>query len=259
MKVIDLNADIGEAVTPEGRQAEADILRFVSSANIACGGHAGTVETMRATIRAAKANGVNIGAHPAYPDKENFGRKSMRLGDDISPVKLRDSLRDQIVMLSEIAADEGVALTYVKPHGALYNDAINSAAHAGLITRVIADIDPELMFMGGPNSEMGRAAQHQGLKFVAEGFIDRRYTDDGHLQSRTESGAVIRDQDARMTQALSLVTDQSVTTATGQKLRIIAQSLCLHGDSAGAVETARLARETIEAAGIKIRAFADVA
>lgn len=258
MKFMDLNADIGEATTPEGQQAEADILNYVSSANIACGGHAGTPETMRTTVRAAKACGVNIGAHPGYPDKENFGRTSMTLGKDIDPKYLRDSLREQILSLAQIASEEGMRLTYVKPHGAAYNDSVTSPEHADLIASVIADIDPSLIFMGGPNSEMGKAAKAHGLKFVPEGFIDRRYTDAGHLQSRAIDGAVITKQSARMAQAEALVTTQTVVTASGTSLKIDARSLCLHGDSAGAVETARLARKTIEAAGVKIKAFTHV-
>lgn len=258
MEFIDLNADIGEAVTPEGQQAEADILRYVSSANIACGGHAGDVETMRATVRAAIANGVNIGAHPGYPDKAHFGRRTLKLGTDIEAGTLRQSLTQQINALMDIANEEGATVSYVKPHGALYNDAVNSPELATLIAEVISDIDSHLIFMGGPNSEMGRAAEHAGLKFISEGFIDRRYTDAGHLQSRAIDGAVISDQSTRMEQARGLVTQQTVRTASGSALKIKAQSLCLHGDSAGAVETARLARETIEAAGVKIKAFVDV-
>lgn len=258
MKFIDLNADIGEATSAVGQKAEADILTHVSSANIACGGHAGTVDTMRATVRAAKLRGVNVGAHPGYPDFDNFGRKPMALGTDIAPETLRESLRSQIIALAEIAADEGMALTYVKPHGAAYNDAVGSVQHANIIAEVIAGIDPKLIFMGGPNSEMGNAAKRYGLEFIAEGFIDRRYTDDGHLQSRAIEGAVITDQSTRMAQAKSLVTTRSVTTASGANLKIEARSLCLHGDSAGAVETARLARETIEAAGVTVRAFTHV-
>jgi len=257
MKFIDLNADIGEANTPESHQAEADILKYVSSANIACGGHAGTRETMRVTVREAKAQGVNIGAHPGYPDKVNFGRKSMRLNSDIAPDTLRNSLREQIITLAEIASDEGMALTYVKPHGAAYNDAVTNEDHANLIADVIAKIDSNLIFMGGPNSAMGKAAEAHGLEFISEGFIDRRYTDEGHLQSRAIDGAIITNQSDRMSQAKSLVTSQTVHTASGNILNISARSLCLHGDSAGAVETARLARETIEATGVKIRAFTD--
>lgn len=258
MKVIDLNADIGEADNPEWERAELGILNYVSSVNIACGGHAGDEASMRKTIKAAKAKGVVIGAHPAYPDRGNFGRRSLKLGEDIDAEVLRGALKDQIAKLMEIAADENVVVAYVKPHGALYNDAVKNRELADLISDVVADFGEEVMYLGGPNSCMEASAKARGLTFVREGFIDRRYTDDGHLQSRTIEGAVIKDQETRMAQARSLVMSGSVETASGNGLKINARSLCLHGDSDAAVETARLARREIEACGVTIRAFADV-
>jgi len=258
MKTIDLNADLGEADNAEWVVSEREMLRYISSANIACGGHAGTEKSMRDMARGAKANGVVIGAHPAYPDKANFGRRSLTLGEDISALKLKAAMTKQIIRLAEIAAEEGTFISYVKPHGALYNDAVSDPEKADLIAEVIAAIDPSLLFMGGPNSEMGKAAKRQNLTFIAEGFIDRRYTDDGHLQSRAIDGAVIKDQNARLAQARQLVTSQTVKTASGKTITIPAKTLCLHGDSAGAVETARLARDAIEAAGIRIKSFIHV-
>jgi len=256
MRLIDLNADLGEADNVVWARNEAEMLLYISSANIACGGHAGTEKSMRYMVRGARDNSVVIGAHPSYPDKAHFGRKSMSLGKDISVEALKASLMEQITTLAEIAAEEEMFVSYVKPHGALYNDAVADAEKADLIAEVIATIDPKLIFMGGPNSEMGKAAKRHKLKFIAEGFIDRRYTDDGHLQSRSIDGAVIKDQKARLIQAKKLVTLQSVTTAAGKELPIDVKTLCLHGDSAGAVETARLVRREIEAAGVKIKAFA---
>ncbi|MEP3890002.1 MAG: 5-oxoprolinase subunit PxpA [Hellea sp.] len=255
MRSIDLNADLGEADNASWAAAESEMLRYISSANIACGGHAGTEKSMRHMVRGAKQHGVVIGAHPSYPDKAHFGRKSMTLGTDIIEDDLKTSLLEQITTLAEIAAEEEAFIAYVKPHGALYNDAVKDAATANLIAEVIAAIDPKLIFMGGPNCEMGLAAKRHKLKFIAEGFIDRRYTDDGHLQSRAIEGAVIESQKARLIQAKKLVTLGRVTTASGQELPIAVKTLCLHGDSAGAVETARLARREIEAAGVKIKAF----
>jgi UPF0271 protein len=258
MKSIDLNADLGEADNADWALNEAKMLLYISSANIACGGHAGTEKSMRHIVRGAKENGVVIGAHPSYPDKVHFGRKPMRLGEDIMAEDLKSSLLEQITTLAEIAAEEDMFISYVKPHGALYNDAVTDAKKANLIAEVIAAIDPRLIFMGGPNSEMGKAAKRHNLKFIAEGFIDRRYTDAGHLQTRSIDGAVIKDQKSRLIQAKKLVTMKSVTTASGKELLLEVKTLCLHGDSAGAVETARLARREIEAAGVKIKAFARV-
>ena len=256
MKTIDLNADIGEADTPEWAASEAAIVSAISSANIACGGHAGDAASMRLTVRNAKAAGVTIGAHPAYPDRANFGRTSLVLGQDIDPKTLADTLRAQILELNEICEAERVTLAYVKPHGALYNDSVFDAQKADLIASVIAGLDLDLAFLGGPNSQMGRAATDHGLHFVAEGFIDRRYTDDGHLLSRKIDGAVIKDQTERLNQARSLATSGKVETHSGKTLILQTGSLCVHGDSAGAVETAQQARAAIEAEGLKIKAFA---
>ncbi len=256
MKSIDLNADIGEADTPEWAASEAAIVSAISSANIACGGHAGDAASMRLTVRNAKAAGVTIGAHPAYPDRANFGRRSLVLGEDIDAKTLADTLRSQIMDLVEICTAEGISLAYVKPHGALYNDSVFDAQKAHLIASVIADIDPSLTFLGGPNSQMGLAAADHSLRFVAEGFIDRRYTDDGHLLSRTIDGAVIKDQAERLGQAVALATTGHVRTHLGKTLTLKTGSLCVHGDSAGAVETARQARAAIEAEGLTIKAFA---
>jgi len=256
VKTIDLNADIGEADNPDWAWAEAQVIMAISSANIACGGHAGDVDTMRTTVKACKDNGVTIGAHPAYPDRENFGRKSLTLGQDITASALRRSLTRQIVGLAEIAADYNMRITYVKPHGALYNDAVKDMEKAQIIAQVIRDIDPSLTLLGGPNSCMKRAAEDAGISFIAEGFIDRRYTDDGHLQSRAEDGAVIKSPEARMSQVISLAKNSEVETTTGARLNIEARSLCLHGDSSQAVETAWQARRAIEGLGIKIKPFA---
>ena len=256
MKTIDLNADIGEADTPEWAASEAAIVSAISSANIACGGHAGDAASMRLTVRNAKAAGVTIGAHPAYPDRVNFGRRSLVLGQDIDAKALADSLRAQIMNLVEICTTEGIALAYVKPHGALYNDSVFDTQKADLIASVIAELNLDLTFLGGPNSQMERAAADHKLHFVAEGFIDRRYTDDGHLLSRKIDGAVIKDQTDRLNQARSLATTGQVQTHSGKMLTLKTGSLCVHGDSAGAVETAQQARAAIEAEGLIIKAFA---
>lgn len=256
MKTIDLNADIGEADTPEWAQSESEIVTEISSANIACGGHAGDTASMRRTVRNAKTEGVTIGAHPAYPDRANFGRMSLIIGEDIDAKVLAESLRTQILDLAEICDAQDTQIKYVKPHGALYNDAVFDDYKAKLISEMIAKLNMDLAFLGGPNSEMAQAAKEFDLRFFAEGFIDRRYTDDGHLLSRKIDGAVIKDQDERLAQAQSLATTGNVQTASGKTLNLQPRSLCVHGDSAGAVETARKARAAIEATGLTIKAFA---
>jgi UPF0271 protein len=252
---MDLNADIGEADNPDWAKAEAQIMGTITSANIACGGHAGDETTMRETVRAAKAYNVVIGAHPAYPDRKNFGRYSLELGKDITEDALERALTEQIVTLCEIAAEEGMHVSYVKPHGALYNDAIRDKKKASLIVKVISGLDMKLALLGGPQSEMMQASQETGITFIAEGFIDRRYTDDGHLLSRKFEGAVLATDEERIAQALSLAQTQTVTTNTQTVLDIKARSLCVHGDSAGAAQTALKARKALEKANITIRPF----
>ena len=256
MKSIDLNADIGEADNPEWRASETAILSTVTSANIACGGHAGDKSSMAFTAEHALENNVTIGAHPAYPDRKNFGRLSLKLGEDIQPKALKEALRVQILDLIEITTRLGGTVKYIKPHGALYNDAIFDDYKAKLIGEVIAKLDLQLSLLGGPNSEMEKAAKMFELGFTSEGFIDRRYTDDGHLLSRKIDGAVIKDQMERIEQAKSLALSGQVTTHSGQILKLKPNSLCVHGDSAGAVKTALEAREALENSGLKIRAFA---
>ncbi len=252
MRMIDLNADIGEASTPEWAASEAAILTHISSANIACGGHAGDEDRMRLTVHGARANGVSIGAHPGYPDRKNFGRLELELGRDIEPNTLSESLYVQISTLLDIADGE---VKYVKPHGALYNQAVRQEKLAALIGDVLIRLNMGLTWLGGPKSEMMTAAKARNIPFVFEAFIDRQYDDHGHLVPRSLDGAVIDGNDARIMQALSLAKDQRVTTRSGGDLSISPGSLCVHGDSAGAVETARLARTAIEQAGLNICAF----
>ncbi len=254
-KTIDLNVDIGEAEDEAGIASECAILQFVSSASIACGGHRGDEQSMARMVAHARHHRVQIGAHPSYPDREGFGRISQRLDVDIDTGELSASLLQQIMRLAIIAARGGEYIYYVKPHGALYNDAVNSRPHADLIASVIALLDKRLGFMGAPNSEMEKAAKRFDLRFIPEGFIDRRYTDDGHLQSRTIDGAVIEGIDARMAQLRALITDGRVTTASGKTLLIKCESLCLHGDSADVLLTAKRAHGTIAEAGMAVRAF----
>jgi len=229
---IDLNADLGE-----GDPYDRELLRIVSSCNIACGGHAGDAETMRRTVLSALENDVSIGAHPAYPDCEGFGRCSGFLSGE----KLFNSLVDQIKALSLVAAEAGATLTHVKPHGALYNDAVNSRELADLIAKAISATVPGAAFVGLPESELQEAAVDHELTFVAEGFIDRAYQDNGQLVPRSEPGAVHKSLELVLPQAVSLV---------GK-----VDTLCVHGDTPGAAEAAAAVRAELEKQGVAIRAF----
>ena len=249
---IDLNADLGEAESPQGRAWEREILTYVSSANLACGGHAGSPEIMAEMCTLAKARGVAIGAHPAYADRANFGRTSKQLGVDILSRDLTESLMAQIVTLSEIACDADHPITYVKPHGALYNDTAAQPALAHLICDIVKAIDPRLAVMGFPGGNMQSAAQQTGLRFISEAFIDRAYVEDGTLVPRSQDGAVLSDQTDRMAQMKSLVFERRVKTHSGAFIDLAAQSLCLHGDSAGALETAKAVRAHLDQNSVKV-------
>jgi UPF0271 protein len=181
MAEIDLNADLGE-----GGACDEELLRVVSSCNVACGGHAGDAESMGLTVRSAIANGVAVGAHPAYPDREGFGRESGFMTGDA----LYESLTEQVSELADIAAHLGARLTHVKPHGALYNDALRDGTLADVIARVTAEAPGEPAFVGMANTELEFAAKRHGLTFIAEAFVDRAYEPDGALVSRKEPGAV---------------------------------------------------------------------
>jgi len=257
MRSIDLNADTGEADSADWQAVEAQVMSYISSANIACGGHAGDAESMKRTIELARLSGVNIGAHPAYPDRENFGRKSHKLNQDISARSLRESLTAQISALIDISTEQDMNVTYVKPHGALYNDAVFDPELAELIIATVKEINPELWIMGAPQSELTQAAERQNMSFVAEGFVDRRYTDDGHLLSRAKAGAVLEDQSERTQQALSLWRGNAVITDQRHELVLTVQTLCLHSDSPGAAQTAQAIRGSLETAGATIKAFND--
>jgi UPF0271 protein len=245
MPAIDINADIGE-----GCGEDAALLRTISSCSIACGGHAGDAETMAQTVRDALANGVAVGAHPGYPDRAGFGRESefMR-GDD-----LYESLTGQVTALGDIAAELGARLVHVKPHGALYNDAIRDAALADVIARVTAEAPAAPALMGMAGTELERAAKRHGLRFVAEAFIDRAYEPDGTLVSRKEPGAVHEDMNVATTQAVRLATEGRVTSRSGEEIEVRADTLCIHGDTPGAAEKARAVRDVLESHGVDIRA-----
>lgn len=245
MTAIDLNADLGE-----GDACDDALLEIVSSCNIACGGHAGDVDTMAATIRAAMENKVCVGAHPGYPDREGFGRVSRYLAGDA----LYEALAKQVATLTGIAAQLGIALTHVKPHGALYNDAIADADLADIIARVVSEAPGSLAFVGMANTELELAAARLGLAFVAEAFVDRAYEADGTLVPRSEPAAVHRDLFVITTQAVQLAESGCVTARNGDVITVSANTLCIHGDTPGAAAAARAVRDVLENHGIQIRA-----
>jgi UPF0271 protein len=245
MATIDLNADLGERAPHD-----EELLRIVSSANIACGGHAGDADTMARTVQMAIGNGVAVGAHPGYPDPDGFGRQSGFLQGDA----LYESLTRQVTRLADIAAQQGARVTHVKPHGALYNDAVHDVELANLIARVVAEAPGSPAFMGMAGTELEAAAERHGLVFIAEAFIDRAYEPDGTLVSRKEPGAVHEDLNVTTTQAARLAVDGRVTARNGDEVTVQADTLCIHGDTEGAAEKARAVRDVLESHGVEIRA-----
>lgn len=247
MTVIDLNADLGE-----GDAYDDALLRIVSSCNVACGGHAGDAESMALTVRAAISNGVCVGAHPGYPDRKGFGRVSGFL----SGAALYESLAEQVTALTIIAAELGTALTHVKPHGALYNDALADRQLADIVARVAAETHGSPAFVGMANTELEFAARRHSLRFIAEAFADRAYEPDGTLVSRSSPGAVHQDLNVITTQALRLATEGQVTASNGDIIEVRADTLCIHGDTPGAAEAARAVRDVLTHHGVEIRAVA---
>lgn len=241
---IDLNADVGEGYD------DAGLIPLVSSANVACGAHAGDAATMRAAIRVARANGVAVGAHPGYPDRSTFGRTvTTRARDAIEAL-----VAEQVLRLAGIAGEEGVALAHVKPHGALYNLSARDPAIAAAIARAVARVAPGAHLVGLAGSCSLAAARHAGLVAVAEAFVDRGYLADGTLAPRDVPGALVADVATAASRATALATTGVVTALDGGELRLAAQTLCLHGDAPDAVARARAVRRALVAAGVQISA-----
>jgi UPF0271 protein len=248
---IDLNCDMGESFGAWTMGQDDDVLAHVSSANIACGFHAGDPQTMRRTVAAAVAHGVAIGAHPSLPDLAGFGRREMRVSaDETYAMTLY-----QIGALAAIARAAGTRLHHIKPHGALYNMAAKDRALADAIAAAVRDFDSSLTLVGLAGSELPSAGERAGLAVAHEAFADRRYEDDGTLTPRRESGAVIDDVEAAVAQALAIAMRGEVTTRRGNPLRIHAQTICVHGDRPDAATFARRLHEALRGAGVEIAAL----
>ena len=249
-RTIDLNCDMGESFGAWTMGQDAEVLAYVSSANIACGFHAGDPATMRRTVSAAVARDVAIGAHPSLPDLAGFGRREMR----VSPDETYAMTLYQIGALAAIACAAGARLRHVKPHGALYNMAAKDRALADAIAHAVRDFDAALILVGLAGSELPRAGEAAGLAVAHEAFADRRYEMDGSLMARGKPGAVIDDVDSAVAQAISIAT-RGEATGPGGAVRVRADTICVHGDRADAGHFARRLRESLEAAGVTIAAI----
>ena len=249
---IDLNADLGEGFGRSRLSRDEALLDMVSSANIACGFHAGDATTMRDTVIAARTRGVTIGAHPSYPDVPGFGRRELGL----SPKEIGLHLAYQLRALRDVCGAEDAKLSYVKPHGALYNRATRDAEVAAVVVRAIRDVEPSLTLLGLAGSAMARAAERGGIAFASEAFVDRSYKPDGTLVPRDEPGAIIHDVTSAVQRAVMLVKGKTITADDGTELRISAQSLCVHGDNPDAASMLSALRARLESGGITIAPFA---
>lgn len=252
MVSIDLNSDLGESLGAWTMGDDAAMLRLVSSANVACGFHAGDPAGILATLKGAAANGVAVGAHVSYPDLTGFGRRNM----DVASADLVADVIYQIGALKGLAAAAGTQVSYVKPHGALYNTIAHDARQANDVITAMLAVDPSLALVGLAGSPLLALARERGLRVVAEAFADRAYTPQGTLVSRREKGAVLHDPEVVAQRMLRLVEDGLVEAIDGSLTRVDADSICVHGDSPGAVDMAREVRRRLEQAGVTIRSFA---
>ncbi len=249
---VDLNSDLGEGFGRWSLGDDAALLDVVTSANIACGFHAGDPRTMRRVCTRAAERGVSIGAHVGYRDLAGFGRRYI----DVDPDDLRDDVLYQIGALDGFARQAGSRVRYVKPHGALYNAVVTHPEQAAAVVAGVRDYDPALPVLGLPGSRLLEAAEAVDLPTFEEAFADRAYTAEGHLVPRRLPGAVIHDPDELARRCLRMVIEGSLESIDGTIVPLAAASLCVHGDTAGAVDIARRIRETLVQGGVELRAFA---
>jgi 5-oxoprolinase (ATP-hydrolysing) subunit A len=249
---LDLNSDLGEAYGHWALGDDTALLGVVTSANVACGFHAGDPATIDRTVRTATEHGVAIGAQVSYPDLVGFGRREI----DVAPDDLTADVLYQIGALEAFARAAGSRVRYVKPHGALYNRIARDPVQAAAVVDAIRRYDPALPLLTLPGSAAMRAAEEAGIPAVAEGFADRAYTAEGRLVSRREPGAVLRDPGQVATRAVVMATEGRVETVDGDEVAVEVRSLCVHGDTPGAVELAKAVRAALDEAGVTLEAFA---
>ncbi|MCU0520374.1 MAG: 5-oxoprolinase subunit PxpA [Anaerolineae bacterium] len=250
--LIDLNCDTGESFGRYTLGDDAAMLDVVTSANIACGLHAGDPMVMRRTVALAAARGVAVGAHPSYPDLQGFGRRSMSLSSE----ELESYLTYQLGALAGFTAAEGVPLVHMKPHGALYNIAAQDSEVATAIVRATAAFDRAIIIIALPGSALALAAKSEGLRVAHEGFADRAYQEDGTLVPRGQPGAVIEDPDQAAIRAVRMATRGIVDTLSGSTIPLRLDTLCVHGDTPNAPQIARALRRALEVAGVEVRRLA---
>jgi UPF0271 protein len=248
---IDLNADLGEATGAGGAARDEALLDCVTSANIACGCHAGDPATMGRTVRAALARGVALGAHPSWPDRAGFGRRDLDLPADAA----YDLVLCQLGALEALARAAGARLRHLKPHGALYNRAARDRPLADAIARAVRDFDPGLVLVGLSGGELLRAGRDAGLPCASEVFADRGYEPDGSLTPRGRPGDLIQDATLAAARVLRMVREGRVASTAGGDLAVQADTVCIHGDRPGAPAFARILRDALTAGGVEVRSL----
>jgi UPF0271 protein len=248
---VDLNGDLGERDT---RATDAALMDILTSANVACGFHAGSPTVMRATVAMARDHRVAIGAHPSFDDREGFGRRAITA----SALEVEALVGYQVGALAGVAAQEGARLSHVKPHGALYNLAARDRALADAIARAVRAIDSTLVLVGLSGSELVRAGQDAGLRTASEVFADRAYLGDGSLAPRDDPGAVMHDPADAAARAVAMVVDGTVIAVDGTRIAIDVETICVHGDTPGAVDIARAVRRALEHAGVTVASIGAV-
>jgi 5-oxoprolinase (ATP-hydrolysing) subunit A len=248
---IDINSDMGESFGAYTIGHDAGLMTSITSANVAAGFHAGDPSVLRGTIRAAKAHGVAVGAHPGFPDLVGFGRREL----NVTAAEAEDFVLYQIAAVAGVAAAEGVRLQHVKPHGALFNMAVRNAELAAAIARAVAAFDRSLILFGLPGSEILTAGRAAGLAVAAEVFADRAYEPDGTLASRRKPGSVIHDVNAVVARAVRMVTDKTVVAVDGSVIPLQADTICVHGDTPGSDRLAANIRAGLERSGVTVKAI----
>lgn len=252
MASIDLNADLGENTSDRRVADDAAMLEIVTSANVAAGFHAGDPVGIRDTLVKARERGIVVGAHPSYRDYANFGR----LAVDIDDATLQADVEYQLGALQALAESVGTAVKYVKPHGALYNAIARDARQARVVAAAVRAVDPGLVFLGLAGGVSLDVAERAGLTVAREAFADRAYEADGSLMSRAKAGSVLHDPELVAARMLRLVTDGTITAADGSEVHLGADSICVHGDTAGAITMAAAVREALATRGIDLAPFA---
>ena len=243
---IDLNCDMGESFGMYRMGLDEEVIKYITSANIACGFHAGDPMWMRHTVRLAERHGVAVGAHPSFPDLGGFGRRNMAVTPD-------EAKNDVIYQMGALQAFTGAKkLQHVKPHGAMYNRAVNDEALARAICEAVLEVDPEIVLLVLAGSRAEKIAGEMGVRVAREVFADRALNADGTLVSRSAPGSVVHDIDEVVARSIRMVTEGKATAITGEQIEVCADSLCLHGDTPGAVEMARSLRNGLGAAGVRI-------